>query len=260
MSMAQYDNNGVNFGLLKAYSAPVPEIVNTQGNLDTSNILQGLTSIFGNPISSFKAAQAQNQAKQAAANNQPVPQPNNQILPGQPPANNQTPQTAPQAPQTGSILPTASSPGQATQTPVLSPTAILQGINKDTKINPQLDKFAAAITNNESGGNYQAVSVPSKNGDVALGKYQIMAKNLPAWSKEVTGRVVSREEFLKNPQIQEQIAGSRFNNMLNSGMTPEDAASTWFTGQPIRKGYNPSDAYGTTNSQYVAKFNKFYNS
>lgn len=255
--MAQYDNNGVNFGLLKAYTNPIPNIVNTQGDMDTANILKGLTAVFGNPISSFKAAQAQNQAKQAAANNQPVPQPNNQILPGQAPAAG-TAQMAPQAPQTGSILPTASSPGQATQTPVQGPSAFLKDITDN--VNPNVDKFAAAITNNESGGNYNATSIPSKNGDRAYGKYQIMGNNIPAWSKEALGKSVTTKEYLASPEIQEKVAGFQFNKMLNSGLSPEDAASTWFSGRPVSKAGNAKDAYGTSVPQYVAKFSQYYNS
>lgn len=86
--------------------------------------------------------------------------------------------------------------------------------SKDTQPSSQLDALVSAITEQESGGNHQLVN--SASGDDALGLFQIMDYNLPAWSKEVVGREVSPQEFIGNRDLQMQIGKFHLEKYLNT--------------------------------------------
>ena len=81
-----------------------------------------------------------------------------------------------------------------------------------------------------------------------------MPGNLPQWSKEALGRVVTPQEFLDNPQLQDAIAGYQFTKNKEKYGTWEDAASVWFTGKPASQGANARDVLGTTGASYVQSF------
>lgn len=119
--------------------------------------------------------------------------------------------------------------------------------------NASVSSLSNAIKTVESGGDYQArgpvVTTGQYKGERALGAYQVMPGNLPSWSKEALGYVVTPEQFLANPQIQDQIAQSRFENLLKSN-SPEDAAAIWFSGRPLAKN-NSKDVTGTDTRTYV---------
>jgi len=121
---------------------------------------------------------------------------------------------------------------------------------------PTIFDALEAISSIESSGNYQATSIPSKNGDRAYGRYQIMGRNIPSWSKEVLGQSISIQDFLANPQYQDMIAASKLQDSKDKFGTWEDAASVWFTGKPLATAGNPSDIYGTTNSMYQDRFSR----
>lgn len=101
----------------------------------------------------------------------------------------------------------------------------------------------AAIASIESGspeGNYSAigpvVKAGSYAGDRAFGKYQVMGKNIPVWTKEVFGQSMTPEQFLKNPQAQEAIFEAKSTN------NPRD----WF-------GHGKSDGY-MSGANYEKKY------
>lgn len=102
---------------------------------------------------------------------------------------------------------------------------------------------------------YSLRSKASRNGDRAYGKYQIMGSNIPSWTKEATGKSYTPQEFLANPDIQEQTAAYHINRNLQK-YSPEDAASIWFSGRPAKKAGNARDVYGTTVPQYIKMFNQ----
>lgn len=108
----------------------------------------------------------------------------------------------------------------------------------------------------ESSGNYGAIGPKTKSGDEALGAYQIMDKmNLKNWSKEAIGREVTRDEFLESPEIQDQIARHRMQQIYDQYGNKEDVASVWFTGKPVREaGGEVADVTGTTNAEYQKRF------
>lgn len=110
----------------------------------------------------------------------------------------------------------------------------------------------------ESSGNYQArgpiVTSGQYAGERALGAYQVMPGNLPQWSREALGRQVSEQEFLNNPQIQDQIVAHQFAKNYQKYGNWDDAASVWFTGRPIARAGNASDVTGTTVQEYINRF------
>lgn len=119
--------------------------------------------------------------------------------------------------------------------------------------------IAEAIGQFESGNNYQAqgpvVQSGMYKGERALGKYQIMPGNLPQWSMETVGRVVTPQEFLQNPRLQDQIAIGKMQDIYARYGTPEDVASVWFTGRPyaqVKNNPKVRDVIGTTADKYVA--------
>lgn len=76
--------------------------------------------------------------------------------------------------------------------------------------NSQLQSFKAAITDVESGGNYDAIG-PEIGGDRARGKYQIMESNWPSWA-EVAGLPADAPW---TPENQERVADAKFREYYN---------------------------------------------
>ena len=85
-----------------------------------------------------------------------------------------------------------------------------------------------------------------------------MPGNLPEWSRLALGRVVTEEEFMENPEIQDTIFFDQMMRNYRRHGSWEDAASVWFTGRPAREGARASDG-GLTGSQYVNRFTNRFN-
>lgn len=113
----------------------------------------------------------------------------------------------------------------------------------------------ASIESDGSGG-YSAVGPTNKKLGRALGRYQVMEANIGPWSKEALGREISAQEFMDNPKYQDAIFDHRFGSYVNKYGNPQDAASAWFTGQPLSKGAGRKDVLGTTGAGYVDKFTR----
>ena len=118
---------------------------------------------------------------------------------------------------------------------------------------------AIASVESRGSGDYGAIgpvmSSGSYAGDRAYGRYQIMGRNIPEWSRRHLGREVTIEEFMANPDIQDAIFDGEFGSYVQKYGSPQDAASVWFTGQPLSKGGSRSDGFITGN-EYVRRFNK----
>jgi len=126
-------------------------------------------------------------------------------------------------------------------------------------VNPQLNRVMAGIGNVESGGSknpYALIGKDTGNGDRAIGKYQVMASNIPSWTKEAFGQSMTPEQFTASPEAQEKLAGFMMNKHLNAGNSPQDVGSIWFTGKPLAQAGNVHDVNGTTPTQYVNKMNQ----
>lgn len=125
-----------------------------------------------------------------------------------------------------------------------------------------MGRAEAAIANNETGGQrnpYTTVGPMSSNkrtglNDRPLGKYQVMTSNLPSWTKEVFGRSMTPREFLANPDAQDQLFRTKFEQSVAKYGNVRDAASVWFTGRPYAEGLNAKDVLGTSGQAYVEKF------
>jgi hypothetical protein len=96
----------------------------------------------------------------------------------------------------------------------------------------QFEKFVNAIQRKESGGNYGAVNRHSG----ALGKYQIMPSNISGWSREALGRSISAQEFLRSPQLQDQVARHKLKAYYDQ-YGPGGAAVAWYAGPGRVKNY-----------------------
>src|SRR5688572_5101731 len=90
--------------------------------------------------------------------------------------------------------------------------------------------WANAISSIESGGRYGILGPPTRNGDRAYGKYQVMGNNVGPWTKEVLGQSLTPQQFLANPQAQEAVFRAKFGQYAQKH-GPEGAAKAWFAGE-----------------------------
>lgn len=113
--------------------------------------------------------------------------------------------------------------------------------------------YRDAIAKIESGGRYDIVGPRHKKMGRALGKYQVMEANLPAWSRAALGREVTAEEFLASPGIQDTIFDYIFGNYVRR-FGERGAAQAWFGG-PGGVGKNArKDSLGTSIGKYGDMF------
>ena len=119
---------------------------------------------------------------------------------------------------------------------------------------PEQRRAAIASIESQGSGDYAArgpvINSRHGSGDQALGRYQIMASNLPAWSKEVLGREVSADEFMRDPKLQDAIFDKKFGDFVQKH-GEAGAASMWFTGRPDA---DVKDALGTSSRNYIDKY------
>lgn len=115
-----------------------------------------------------------------------------------------------------------------------------------------IDKLMNSISSVESGGRYDAMGPRTKSGDRAFGRYQVMGNNIPSWTKNATGESLTPDQFLQNPQAQDAVARHYLGQYLDKYGNPQDAASMWFSGRPMRNN-NSRDVTGTSVPQYVQR-------
>jgi hypothetical protein len=111
--------------------------------------------------------------------------------------------------------------------------------------------YRDAIASIESAGSYSALGPILKSGDRAYGRYQVMGNNIGPWTQEALGTRLSPQQFLNNPQAQDQVFDHVFGGYVKK-YGESGAANAWFTGSPTAMG---KDALGTSNTVYVEKFN-----
>lgn len=111
----------------------------------------------------------------------------------------------------------------------------------------------AAIKKIESGGRYDAVGPRHKKLGRALGAYQVMEANVPAWTKMAIGRSVDAETYLRSPQIQDAVFDKVFGGYAEQFGDEALAAEAWFAG-PGGVGKNRKDSLGTSTSKYAAMY------
>jgi len=93
----------------------------------------------------------------------------------------------------------------------------------------------------------------------ALGGYQVMAENLPQWSREAgIDHAVTADEYLHNPDLQDRIVAAQIKKLAQKGYSAEDIASIWQSGRPLSQSQHASDGY-TSTPVYVQRFLSHYN-
>lgn len=116
--------------------------------------------------------------------------------------------------------------------------------------------FLKRLSAKESSGKYTALGpVVSKGmyqGDRAYGKYQIMGKNIPSWTKQYLGKSMTPEDFLKDATAQDTLMRKRAEEQYKKFGNWADVASVHFTGKPAAQGAKAKDDLGTTGEQYVS--------
>lgn len=121
-----------------------------------------------------------------------------------------------------------------------------------------IDDWARAIASIESAGSggYSALGPVTQKGNRAYGKYQVMDFNIGPWTEKYLGKRLTPQEFLASPEAQEAVFRGEFGGNVEKYGSPQEAASVWFTGQPMSRGANRKDILGTTGSGYIDKFNR----
>lgn len=114
---------------------------------------------------------------------------------------------------------------------------------------------AEAQVESAGSGGYTAVGPRTKTGDRAYGRYQVMGANIPSWTKEVTGKAMTPQQFLADPAVQDQVFNTKFGQAMTKYGNAQDAASVWFSGKPLAQAAGRHDITGTSAEQYVNKFN-----
>lgn len=112
---------------------------------------------------------------------------------------------------------------------------------------------AIAGIESKGSGDYAAVGPTDDKMGRALGRYQIMEANIGPWSKEVLGREITPDEFMQNPQLQDQIFDGKFGSYVQK-YGPEGAAQAWFGGPGSVGKLDRQDVLGTSVGEYGNKF------
>lgn len=137
--------------------------------------------------------------------------------------------------------------------PVAAPTAAPVGPQSST------GNYGDAIAKIESGGSYDLLGPVIKSGayagDRAVGKYQVMGKNVPVWTQEVLGRPMTPQEFAQSPEAQEAVFKAKF-GQLAAKHGPEGAARAWFAGEGGMNDPGRKDQLGTTVASYGQQFTR----
>jgi len=159
--------------------------------------------------------------------------------------------------------------GAVTKSPRPKPsgtTGMISDFNIETDIDAAMEAFAAVES--RGSGDYGAVgpAITNKNsmyyGDKALGRYQVMGKNVPEFTKKYFGTELTKEEFLKDEEAQDAVVKGFMRVHYEKYGNIEDAVSKWFTGRTFKKASEDGATDGSTSvDSYVAKFRReFYKS
>lgn len=130
---------------------------------------------------------------------------------------------------------------------------------------PNIDAIAQGIANIESRGQkdpYKAVGPVTHRGDRAIGKYQIMGRNVPTWTKQALGKSMTPEEFAANPAAQEATAKFKMAQYYERYGTAGDVASMWHAGIPLDRAIAQQrrDILGTKTSDYSRHVSEYVDS
>lgn len=109
-----------------------------------------------------------------------------------------------------------------------------------------LDDFLSAMSSQESGGNYSAVNKHTG----ALGRWQVMPGNVPAWAKRYLGIKLTAQQFLRSPSMQDRLVKAVLGSYV-SKYGYRGAAAAWYSGNPrLENNYN-KQKFGPSIGDYV---------
>jgi hypothetical protein len=134
-----------------------------------------------------------------------------------------------------------------------------QGPSANTQVvnyTPEQRRNAIASIESAGSGDYNAKGIwigDPESRDRAYGRYQIMGKNIPAWSKEVLGRVVTPEEFMADPKLQDAIFDAKFGDYVRK-YGESGAAQAWLGGEGSIGKTDRQDPLGTSVGSYAQKY------
>ena len=140
------------------------------------------------------------------------------------------------------ICAVTANPAKSFAIPVLSSV-----IQPQSDIAPEVLLIRQAIVGQESGANFRAINRHSG----ALGYAQVMPENLPSWSRQALGYVVSKQDFLARPDLQIAIVDFKLNQYWqrswaisngNVAVAIQRVAAWWYSGKP--------EKYTSTTVQY----------
>jgi hypothetical protein len=91
-------------------------------------------------------------------------------------------------------------------------------------------------------------------GDRAYGRYQVMGKNIPSWTRQAIGYSMTPKEFLANPKAQDATFDHIFGGYVaKHGL--EQAAQAWYGGEGSIGKLSRTDVHGRVNvGQYGRQF------
>lgn len=112
------------------------------------------------------------------------------------------------------------------------------------------EAFKYAVGQQESSGDYKALSPQNFDGDRAYGKYQVKGSNIPAWTKQYLGEQMTAQDFLSNQEAQEKLFQIKANELYKQYGNWNDVASVWFSGRPSQDNTS-KDVTGTSVPQYM---------
>ena len=117
---------------------------------------------------------------------------------------------------------------------------------------PEQRRNAIAAIESAGSGDYGAVGpVTNRQGNRAYGRYQVMASNIPSWTKQALGVEMTPEQFLASKEAQDKVFDTIFGGYAQK-YGERGAASMWFTGRPNEP--DVKDVLGTTGKGYVDKY------
>lgn len=117
--------------------------------------------------------------------------------------------------------------GSALNRLISSETTYDSRVIEDTKREALAANVISAIAQNETRGvegdpySFKQPSGSSTLGE-ALGKYQTTAGELKSWSKEFYGQVITPEQYIASPTIQDEYTKKKVVALLKSGATPAE--------------------------------------
>ena len=133
-------------------------------------------------------------------------------------------------------------------------TGALDAQMKAAGYTPEQRRAAIASIESAGSGDYKALgSVVNRQGDRAYGKYQVMASNIPAWTKQALGREMSPEEFLNDPAAQDKVFDTIFGGYVQK-YGEGGAAQAWFGGPGNVGKADVKDMHGTTGGGYAERY------